>query len=95
MSLPQKLPLDLMQTQWGQQLNPLIDNPIMQGLAIYNISLPTQIPTSIPTTLSRQQLGWFLIDNTTDSRVWRAGPFTANTLTLEASSATTISIWVF
>ncbi len=95
MSLPQKLPLELMQTKWAAQLNPLLANPIMQGLAIYSITLNANVPKTIATTLSRMQLGWFLIDNMASCNVWRTQPFNSQNITLESSADTTISIWVF
>lgn len=84
-----------MLTKWGAQLNPVIANPIVQGLALYNIVLDANTPKTIPTTLSRMQLGWFPIDNTASCNVWRTQPFNSQNITLEASANTTISIWVF
>jgi len=37
--LPQKLTLPLMQTQWAQQLDPIISNPTVNNLVLKNISL--------------------------------------------------------
>lgn len=95
MSLPQKLPLPLLITAWAQALDPLVANPIMQGLAINNIQLDQNMPKTIPTGLARQQQGWFLIDNMSNAVVWRTVPFNKLNLTLKASADTTISIWVF
>lgn len=95
MLLPQKLPLDLMQTRWAQILNQFVNNPILQGVAISDILLNATTPKAIQTTLERVPQGWFLIDNMADCSVWRTEPFNAQTLTLEASADTTISIWVF
>lgn len=95
MSLQQGLPLNLMQTSWAQQINPLIDNPIIKGVAITNISLIASTPLTIPTTLSRVQQGWFIIDNTASCNIWRTQPFNSQNLTLESSANTTISIWMF
>ena len=39
--LPQKLPLPLMQTQWAQQLDPIIANPTVNSIVLKNISLAT------------------------------------------------------
>lgn len=95
MILPQKLPLDLMQTRWATLLNPLLINPIMQGLAINNVILNATTPKTIQTTLERMQQGWFLIDNMANAVVWRTQPFNSQNLTIEASADTTVSIWVF
>lgn len=84
-----------MQTQWGQQLNPIVANPILQGVLITAIVLDPGKPKDIPTTLNRMQQGWFIVDILSDTNVWRTEPFTTNTLTLQATNETTISIWVF
>lgn len=78
MSLPQHLPLNLMQTQWGQQLNPVIANPIVQGLAITGISLAANTPTVIPTTLGRMQQGWFVTDIQSNGGSWLFGVSSAS-----------------
>jgi hypothetical protein len=97
MSLPQKLPLDLMQTQWAQQLNPLLLNILTQGVAITGIKLAANTPLVIPTTLSRMQQGWIVTDNTANTPIWRppGTPFNSTNLTLQSNLATTISLWVF
>lgn len=95
MSLQQRLPYELMLTAWAQQINPLLANPIMQGVAITGVTLAATTPINIPTTLNRTQQGWFLTDNTANAVVWRTQPFNTTTLILEASVATTINLWVF
>lgn len=95
MSLPLLKNFDLLQTGWKKQLDPIIKNTLVNGVLLTNISLPATTPTPISTTLGRQQQGWIITDNTADCRVWRTQPFNSTTLTLEASAATTISLWVF
>ena len=51
-------------------------------------------PTVISHTLLRQPLGWVLTDNITNGNVWRIA-WTASTITLQSSVATTVNIWVF
>lgn len=95
MSLPKKLPYELMLTQWGSQLDPVIANPIVQGVALTGITLVAGTPKTIPTTLNRQQQGWILTDNTANAVIFRTQPFNANNLTLQSNVNTTISVWVF
>lgn len=95
MSLPQRLPYELLQTQWAEQLNPILANPIMQGLAITGIILNATTPKLINTGLGRIPQGWFLIDNMASCNVWRTEPFNSRNITLSASADTTISIWIF
>lgn len=39
--LPQKLNLDMMQTQWATQLNPIISNPTINNLILKSVTLKT------------------------------------------------------
>lgn len=55
--LAQKLPLELMQTQWAQELNPIIANPTINNLVLKNVSL-TAGTNVINHKLSRPLAGW-------------------------------------
>lgn len=58
--LPQKLPLDLMQTKWAQELNPVIANPILQNNILKNISLVSGANV-VNHKLGRNLVGWQII----------------------------------
>lgn len=55
--LPQKLPLELMQTTWAQQLNPIIASPILDNNILKNVSLVAGVNV-INHKLSRPLVGW-------------------------------------
>jgi hypothetical protein len=55
--LAQKLPLDMMQTQWAQELNPIIANPMTNPLILKNISLVAGTNV-INHRLGRNLQGW-------------------------------------
>ena len=55
--LPQKQPLELMQTTWAQQLNPIIANPVLQNNILKNISLSAG-DNVINHKLGRKLQGW-------------------------------------
>ena len=95
MSLPQKLPYELMLTKWAAQLNPVLANPIIQGIAIDSILLDANVPKVIPIKLGRVQQGWLITDNLAFCKIKRTAGFNATTLTLESDADTTISIWVY
>lgn len=84
-----------MQTQWAQQLNPLIANEITQGLLLSNVTLASGADTVIPTGLNRLQQGWIITDKDANANIWRTAAFNNNYLTLRASAAVVVSIWVF
>lgn len=94
MSLPQKLTWDMAQTKWATQLNPVINNPIMNGLMLQNITLISGV-NNINHLLQRTQQGWFITDQTAAAEIYRSADFNKLTLQLTASAPTTISLWVF
>jgi hypothetical protein len=95
MALQQQLPWEGSRTPWAKQIDTLIANALIQGVAVNNIMLNAGAPKDIPTTLNRVPQGWFLIDLMSNAVVWRTKPFQANLLTLEASADTTVSLWIF
>lgn len=58
--LPQKLSLDLMQTQWAQQINPVLANPLSSTLILKNVSL-TPGDNSVNHLLGQKLQGWFIV----------------------------------
>lgn len=94
MTLPQKLPLPLMQTQWAAKLNPVLANPLNGVNILTNVPLIHGVNV-INHLLGRLQQGWFLTDLQAAIVIYRSAPFNATTLTLTASSPTTVNIGVF
>lgn len=93
--LSTKLPLELMQTKWGSALNPILALPILSGIQLNNISLTANTALVINHLLSRLPQGWFLVDNTANTVIWRTQPYNTSTITLESAANTVISIWVY
>lgn len=95
-NLPLKLPLLQMQTLWASILNPIIANPIANGLQLSAIDLKTG-SNVINHTLQRQMRGWFVTDITGVATVYRPNTayFNKLTLTLMASADVTIALWVY
>ena len=60
MSLPQNLPLGLTQTQWGQQLNPIIANPANNSIILQQVQLFIGMNT-IKHGLGRVLQGWSIV----------------------------------
>lgn len=93
--LSTKLPWDLAQTKWPSVINPVLALPILNGNEIDGIDLVANKPQAINHLLQRMPLGWFLLDNTANSVIWRSADFTVNFITLTSSVDTTINLWVF
>jgi hypothetical protein len=86
---------------WASQINPLFTSvanlenvAINGGYQIKNISLTASTPKAVAHTLGSVPIGWFVVDNTANATIWRTA-WTQQTITLESSANTTISIWVF
>jgi hypothetical protein len=98
MSIPflsSKLPWELANPKWAAALNPFLGLPILNGNMVTSIAMTASKPLAINHLLGRTPQGWFLMDNAANAVVWRTQPFNSNTITLESSANTTISIWVF
>jgi hypothetical protein len=95
-NLPLKLDLPQMQVQWAAALNPVIANPVTNGLQLTGIALINGT-TVINHKLSRKMQGWFITDIDGVASIYKpkTSPFNATTLTLVSSAAVTVSIWVY
>lgn len=85
--------LELMQESWKGQLDPLLKLPPNQGLFL-TVTLASG-DNVINTKLARVQQGWIVTDQNAAALIYRSAPFNDKTLTLNASAAVTISLWVF
>ncbi len=92
--LPQKLPLDMMQTKWASQLNPVLSIPMLSGLMLQNVVLKSG-DNVINHLLGRMQQGTIITDQTAASSIYRSKPFNSTTLTLNSSAACQVNLWVF
>lgn len=95
--LPQKQPLDLMQTTWASQLNPVIANPLNNSIILENIALKTGVNV-INHKLGRNLQGWFtsrVRSPATISDQQDTNQTPQLTLVLVASAATNINLVVF
>lgn len=52
--------ISLLQTNWAQQLNPLLSNPVSSGLILKKVSL-TSGDNIINHLLGRKLQGWFIV----------------------------------
>lgn len=76
--------------QFLNQINPITNS----GILLFNVSVGASA-TKIDHRLGRKPQGFYIIDKTSDSNVWRSAPFDDLYLTLTSSSPTTISLWIF
>jgi hypothetical protein len=94
MTLPIKLPLDLMQTRWASILNPLLGNPF-NGVNILENVILVSGTNIINHGLGRAQQGWVITDVQGSAVIYRNAPFNNTTLSLSASAGVIVNIGVF
>jgi hypothetical protein len=97
MALPQKLPLALLETQWAQQIDPVLANPILKGQLLQNIVLINGT-TIVNHKLGRKLIGWFPVGQTSPANLsdnQATNQMPQLTLSLNSTAATTVSLWVF
>jgi hypothetical protein len=95
-NLPLKLSLPQTQIQWAAAINPVLGNPIINGLQLVNIALINGT-TVLNHMLGRNMLGWFITDIDGAAEIYKpkTAPFNSKTLTLVSSAAVTANIWVY
>jgi hypothetical protein len=74
-----------------------LEVPILEGRLVTDISVGTTA-TDVAHKLGRPYRGWWVVDNDTAATIRRDASSTADNavfLTLIASSAATVSLWVF
>jgi hypothetical protein len=96
-NLSTKLPWELANPRWAASLNPLLSNPMVDGLLLNSVAVSTGANT-INHGLGRKLQGYFVVMNSAavtfyDSQ--KTNPRPDLTLVLNASGAATISLYVF
>ncbi len=95
--LPQRLPLDQMQTTWANALNPLIANPYLNGILLKNVSLVAG-SNVVSHRLSRNLQGWNPTRIRSSATLYDQQDSNQNpqlTLILVASAPCVVDLWVF
>lgn len=96
-SLSPKLPWELANPKWAASLNPVLANPLMSGRILDKIALKSGSNT-INHGLQRDLQGYFIVLNSSNVTFYDSQATNQRsdlTLILNASGATTVSIYVF
>jgi hypothetical protein len=84
----------LMQNSWGAILSPLLKLPLVNGVTVTDVTV-TSGANVINHKLGRKPQGWFTTDINAAITLYRSQPFDPLTLTLTASGAGVISLYVY
>jgi hypothetical protein len=86
--------LQMLQSQWTGQLNPVLANPTTNLSLLQNVAIKTGVNT-INHLLGQTQQGWIVTDINAAVTLYRSQPFNDKTLTLVSSGPATISLAVY
>lgn len=86
--------LSMLQTQWANQLDQVLDAPQNKAILLKDISLVVG-DNVINHRLGRKPQGWIIADIDGVASIYRSEAFTPLTLTLNSSAAVTVTLEVF
>lgn len=89
--------VSLLQTTWATQLNPLLGNPLVNGVLLHGVKLANGT-TIINHTLGRKLTGWMLVGINAAATVFdnqASNQQPQLTLSLTSNAVATCNIWVF
>lgn len=95
--LPQKLPLELLSTQWSQAIDPVISNPLNNASILKNIVLTTGANV-VNHKLGRTLQGWWIIRQRAAASVYDTqdtNQMPQLTLNLNSSANVVVDLAVF
>jgi hypothetical protein len=96
-ALSNKLPLELMQSQWAATLNPLLASPLADASILSNVALVSG-PNTINHKVGAKLQGYVVVLNSANATFYdnqSTNPMPDKTLIIVASAPTTVSILVF
>lgn len=96
-SLSPKLAWELANPKWAAQLNPVLANPLVQGLLLPGVKLASGDNT-VNHRLGRKLQGYIVVLNSAATTFYdkqATNPTPQLTLIINASGATTVSLYVF
>lgn len=86
--------LQLMQTKWASELNPLLAKPLSKSLILRDVKLINGV-NNINHLLGRTQQGWIIADVDAIASIFRSQPFNDLTLTLTTNADCTVTLMVY
>lgn len=86
--------MQLLQTKWASELNPLLAKPLSNNSLLLGVKLINGV-TVVDHLLGRQMQGWIISDIDSAATIFRSQPFNSKTLTLTSNAACTINLVVF
>ncbi len=89
-------PSDAFQREARNAIKDIANISLVSGVLLSDVSIATTA-TRVSHGLGRVPKGWFVVDRTADARVYRdsTGTERKTFLTLKASAACTVSLWIF
>lgn len=86
--------LQLIQTKWASELNPLLAKPLSKSLTLKDVKLINGVNT-INHLLGRTQQGWIIADVDAIASIFRSQPYNDLTLTLTTNADCIVTLMVY
>lgn len=86
--------MQLMQTKWASELNPLLAKPLNKSLILKDVVLINGVNT-INHLLGRKPQGWIITDVDAVASIFRSQPFNDLTLTLTTNADCIVTLMVY
>lgn len=84
----------LLQTSWANSINPILINPLSDGIFLRNVPLINGVNV-INHLLARKQQGWLITDQDALASLYRSQPFNDKTLTLTSNAVVNVNLYCF
>ncbi len=97
MSLPQKLPLDQMQTKWAAEIDPVLKNPATNPVLLKSVHLVNGT-TLVDHRLGKNLTGWMIVRIRAAATIYDTqdtNPHQDRTLRLVSNAAVVVDLLVF
>lgn len=85
--------LQLLQTSWISRINPVLKNPISNGILIEQLLILGS--NIVNHRLGRKPQGYIVVDQDASATFFRSAPFNDLTLALDSSANVTVRLYIF
>lgn len=73
----------------------IVKNPLLDGVLVHGINLTASQNNEIAHTLSRNVIGWIVVDQNAQAQIWRGQASSSRFVNLLTSNNVTVSVYFF
>ena len=87
--------LNLIQANIEDAVSGVLKNPLLDGVLVDGINLLSGQPNQIAHTLAREVIGWIVVDQNADARIWKGSPSNSRFIDLRCSNNVSVKVYFF